>query len=81
VTSVFRLGCSSSRRVSNNISDTDKDSELHLPVVGVFETSDGKIVAWRDYFDMTTVAAAFAAAQAGKGSNLAVPTAVDEPTP
>ena len=25
---------------------------LELPVMGVFEVHDGKIVAWRDYFDM-----------------------------
>lgn len=25
---------------------------ISLPVVGVFEISDGKIRAWRDYFDM-----------------------------
>ena len=27
---------------------------LDLPVVGVFELRDGKIAAWRDYFDMAT---------------------------
>lgn len=25
---------------------------IELPVAGVFEISDGKIAAWRDYFDM-----------------------------
>jgi limonene-1,2-epoxide hydrolase len=25
---------------------------IELPVMGVFELSDGKIAAWRDYFDM-----------------------------
>lgn len=25
---------------------------LELPVMGVFEVSDGKIAAWRDYFDL-----------------------------
>ena len=25
-----------------------------LPVMGVFEVRDGKIAAWRDYFDLTT---------------------------
>lgn len=34
-------------------------SELPLPVMGVFEIRDGKIAAWRDYFDMATVTAAF----------------------
>jgi limonene-1,2-epoxide hydrolase len=28
------------------------DNVVALPVVGVFEISDGKIRAWRDYFDM-----------------------------
>src|SRR5687768_6409299 len=28
------------------------DNQVALPVVGVFEISDGKIRAWRDYFDM-----------------------------
>lgn len=27
---------------------------LDLPVAGVFEVRDGKIVLWRDYFDMAT---------------------------
>lgn len=26
-----------------------------LPVMGVFEFSDGKITAWRDYFDKATI--------------------------
>jgi limonene-1,2-epoxide hydrolase len=33
--------------------------EVPLPVMGVFEIRDGKIAAWRDYFDMATVTAAF----------------------
>ena len=28
------------------------DKKVELPVAGVFEVSDGKIAAWRDYFDM-----------------------------
>jgi limonene-1,2-epoxide hydrolase len=28
--------------------------EVTLPVAGVFEVKNGKIVAWRDYFDMQT---------------------------
>jgi limonene-1,2-epoxide hydrolase len=28
------------------------DKSFELPVMGVFEVSDGKINAWRDYFDM-----------------------------
>ncbi len=27
---------------------------VELPVAGVFELKDGKITAWRDYFDMAT---------------------------
>ncbi|RDI68810.1 limonene-1,2-epoxide hydrolase family protein [Nocardia pseudobrasiliensis] len=28
------------------------DNKVELPVMGAFEVRDGKIVAWRDYFDM-----------------------------
>ena len=28
------------------------DRKIELPVAGVFELRDGKIAAWRDYFDM-----------------------------
>ena len=28
------------------------EKTLELPVMGTFEISDGKITAWRDYFDM-----------------------------
>ncbi|HVV77207.1 MAG TPA: limonene-1,2-epoxide hydrolase family protein [Mycobacteriales bacterium] len=28
------------------------DKTFALPVMGVFEVEDGKIVAWRDYFDL-----------------------------
>lgn len=33
--------------------------EIHLPVAGIFEVRDGLIVAWRDYFDMATIASGF----------------------
>jgi limonene-1,2-epoxide hydrolase len=33
--------------------------EIPLPVSGVFEVVDGKIAAWRDYFDMATITSAF----------------------
>jgi limonene-1,2-epoxide hydrolase len=33
--------------------------EAPLPVMGVFEVRDGKIAAWRDYFDMAAITAAF----------------------
>ena len=39
-----------------------------IPVMGVFEVSDGKVAAWRDYFDMGQVQAQFGAtAQPGGG--------------
>ncbi|MEV0685489.1 limonene-1,2-epoxide hydrolase family protein [Nocardia sp. NPDC050378] len=28
------------------------EKRIELPVMGTFEVRDGKIVAWRDYFDM-----------------------------
>ena len=30
------------------------DRQVQLPVTGVFELRDGKVVAWRDYFDLAT---------------------------
>lgn len=48
--------------VMNERTDTmrRKDGgEIALPVMGVFEVRDGQIAAWRDYFDMATVTAAF----------------------
>ncbi|QLL07631.1 limonene-1,2-epoxide hydrolase family protein [Mycobacterium vicinigordonae] len=37
-----------------------KDADdVPLPVMGVFEVRGGKIAAWRDYFDLATVTAAF----------------------
>jgi limonene-1,2-epoxide hydrolase len=33
--------------------------QIRLPVMGVFEVVDGRIAAWRDYFDMATVTSAF----------------------
>ena len=32
---------------------------VELPVTGVFEVVDGKITAWRDYFDMSALVKAF----------------------
>lgn len=32
-----------------------KDKWVELPVVGVFEVRDGRIVLWRDYFDAATI--------------------------
>jgi limonene-1,2-epoxide hydrolase len=37
-----------------------KDGDpIPLPVTGVFEIKDGRIAAWRDYFDMATITSAF----------------------
>ena len=36
-----------------------------IPVMGVFEVSNGKVAAWRDYFDMGQVQAQFGAAAGG----------------
>jgi len=35
------------------------DRAGELPVAGIFEVRDGKIVAWRDYFDLCQALAAF----------------------
>ncbi|MGZ8764154.1 MAG: limonene-1,2-epoxide hydrolase family protein [Acidimicrobiia bacterium] len=35
------------------------EGAVGLPVMGTFELADGKITAWRDYFDMAQVTAAF----------------------
>jgi len=36
-----------------------KDGDpIALPVTGVFEIKDGRIAAWRDYFDMATITSA-----------------------
>ncbi|WP_336081900.1 limonene-1,2-epoxide hydrolase family protein [Nocardia sp. SSK8] len=34
------------------------ENVVELPVAGVFEIVDGRIGAWRDYFDMTPITAA-----------------------
>jgi limonene-1,2-epoxide hydrolase len=36
------------------------DRKVDLPCVGVFEMQDGKIKAWRDYFDLATYTKAVA---------------------
>lgn len=33
---------------------------VELPVMGTFEVRDGRIAAWRDYFDLATVTAGLA---------------------
>jgi limonene-1,2-epoxide hydrolase len=38
---------------------TIKGKTAPLPVMGAFHVSDGKITAWRDYFDMAQVTAIF----------------------
>ena len=37
-----------------------RDQWLEVPVMGVFELREGKIAAWRDYFDSALVATAMA---------------------
>ena len=39
---------------------TIKGQTAPLPVMGAFHVTDGKITAWRDYFDMAQVTAIFA---------------------
>ena len=39
-------------RVDNFVMGDGKP--LSLPVMGTFEVEQGKIVAWRDYFDLAT---------------------------
>lgn len=41
------------------------DVWIELPVMGTFEVSDGKITAWRDYFDLGQFQAQMAAAASG----------------
>ncbi|WP_216897777.1 nuclear transport factor 2 family protein [Nocardia alni] len=36
---------------------TINDNKIELPVMGSFEVRDGKIAAWRDYFDMAPLTA------------------------
>ncbi len=38
-----------------------KGKTAPLPVMGAFQVTDGKITAWRDYFDMAQVTAMFEA--------------------
>ena len=40
---------------------TIKGKSAPLPVMGAFQVAEGKITAWRDYFDMAQVTAMFAA--------------------
>jgi limonene-1,2-epoxide hydrolase len=40
---------------------TIKGASAPLPVMGAFDVVDGKITAWRDYFDMAQVTAMFEA--------------------
>ena len=44
---------------------TYPDNTVELPVAGVFEVRDGKIAAWRDYFDLNQY---MTQVQAGAGS-------------
>lgn len=42
-----------------DIMRTKAGRTVELPVAGVFEIADDKIVAWRDYFDMNALTQAF----------------------
>jgi limonene-1,2-epoxide hydrolase len=47
---------------------------IELPVAGVFEVDDaGKLVAWRDYFDLNTVMTQLSAAGIGGDPNTPIP--------
>jgi limonene-1,2-epoxide hydrolase len=37
-----------------DIFDLGGGKKVQIPVAGVFETRNGKIAAWRDYFDLQT---------------------------
>jgi limonene-1,2-epoxide hydrolase len=41
---------------------------VELPICGVFEIEDGRIKAWREYFDLGPARAAYAATDASSGS-------------
>lgn len=41
------------------------DVVVALPVMGTFEIRDGKICAWRDYFDMAQITGALSGGQGG----------------
>jgi limonene-1,2-epoxide hydrolase len=45
---------------------TIKGRSAPLPVMGAFQVVDGKITAWRDYFDMGQVTAMFEAGDAAR---------------
>ena len=42
----------------DHILDADGKPAMSIPVMGIFETQDGKITAWRDYFDTAGFAGA-----------------------
>ncbi len=41
------------------------DMWIELPVMGTFEVKDGKVTAWRDYFDLNQFQEQFAKAMSG----------------
>jgi limonene-1,2-epoxide hydrolase len=49
-------------------------AQVELPVAGVFEVDDaGKLIAWRDYFDLNTVMTQLSAAGIGGDANTPTP--------
>ena len=52
---VLTIAASGNTVFAERVDRTDAGGKhIDLPVVGVFELQDGKIKAWRDYFDLAT---------------------------
>jgi len=52
---IVRIAASGNAVLAERMDRTDAgEKHVDLPVVGVFEIEDGKIRAWRDYFDLAT---------------------------
>jgi limonene-1,2-epoxide hydrolase len=52
---VLNLAADGNVVLAERVDRTDAGGKhVDLPVVGVFEVRDGKIAAWRDYFDLAT---------------------------
>ena len=52
---IVRIASSGNTVLAERVDRTDAgEKHVDLPVVGVFEIEDGKIRAWRDYFDLAT---------------------------
>ena len=52
---IVRIAADGNTVLAERVDRTDAgEKHVDLPVVGVFEIEDGKIRAWRDYFDLAT---------------------------